>query len=170
MLVLLLPGVLGQRSTRSSSASTDAADVVFWLVFLAVFVGLYLVYGYVMSRIHRKAGNPPWWGFVPIVNEYGLIKLAGREPWWLLLYFIPCVNIIPSIIIPIDVAKSFGKDALWAVGLIFLPFIFFPILAFGNARYLGPAYGGSSGRPYPPPGYGPGPPPNPYGGQQPPYG
>jgi hypothetical protein len=158
MLASVLPAVLGQRSTRSTS--TDPADVVIGIGVLVFGLVVYLVYGFVMSRVHKKAGNPPWWGFVPFVNEYGLLKLSGREAWWLLLYLIPCVNIIPSILVPIDVAKSFGKDALFAVGLIFLPFIFFPVLAFGNARYVGPAHGGGGtwgggpyGNPYPPPGH-----------------
>jgi hypothetical protein len=163
MSALLLPAVLSQRSTRSSSS--EPADVVAGLVAFVICIGVYLVYGWVMSRIHRKAGNPPWWGFVPFVNEYGLLKLSGREAWWLLLYLVPCVNIIPSIVIPLDVAKSFGKDALFGIGIIFLPFVFFPVLAFGDARYVGPAHGGGFGggpygNPYPPPGSGP------YGGQQ----
>ncbi|MCG2679668.1 MAG: DUF5684 domain-containing protein [Kiritimatiellae bacterium] len=34
-------------------------------------------------------------------------------------------------------AKAFNKGGGFAVGLIFLPFIFYPILAFGNATYQG---------------------------------
>jgi hypothetical protein len=34
-------------------------------------------------------------------------------------------------------AKSFGKGALFTLGLVFLPFIFFPVLAFGDAEYKG---------------------------------
>jgi hypothetical protein len=137
--VLLHVAVLGQQSSRSSSRSGEPADVVAGLVGLAVFVAVYLVYGFVMSRIHKKAGNPAWWGFVPIVNEYGIIKLTGREWWWLLLYFIPCVSFVVAIVIAIDLTKSFGKSAAWALGLLLLPFIFYPMLAFGSARYVGPA-------------------------------
>ena len=35
-------------------------------------------------------------------------------------------------------SKSFGKDEGFTAGLIFLGFIFYPILAFGAAKYLGP--------------------------------
>jgi hypothetical protein len=41
-------------------------------------------------------------------------------------------------IVAIDVAKSFGKDAAYGIGLALLPFIFYPLLGFGDARYLGP--------------------------------
>ncbi len=34
---------------------------------------------------------------------------------------------------------SFGKQVGFTLGLIFLSFIFYPILAFSNAEYIGPA-------------------------------
>jgi hypothetical protein len=36
------------------------------------------------------------------------------------------------------ISKSFGKDEGFTVGIIFLPFIFWPILGFGDAKYQGP--------------------------------
>ena len=42
------------------------------------------------------------------------------------------------IIVCLDVAKCFGKDTLYAVGLILLGFIFFPLLGFSDAQYRGP--------------------------------
>ena len=35
-------------------------------------------------------------------------------------------------------SKSFGKTEAYTVGLILLAPIFYPILAFGDARYFGP--------------------------------
>ena len=50
---------------------------------------------------------------------------------------IPLVNFIILIILDIDVAKNFGKGAGFGIGLLLLPFIFFPILGFGSAQYQG---------------------------------
>jgi hypothetical protein len=36
-------------------------------------------------------------------------------------------------------SKSFGQNEGFTVGLLLLPFIFFPLLGFGNYAYLGPA-------------------------------
>ncbi|MHC4607720.1 MAG: DUF5684 domain-containing protein [Planctomycetota bacterium] len=47
---------------------------------------------------------------------------------------------MPTIIIPLDVARSFGKGFLFGLGLLFLPFIFYPVLGFGGARYVGPQH------------------------------
>ena len=64
----------------------------------------------------------------------------------LLLSFIPVVGTIISIalmaVLSYKLAKSFGKDAGWAVGLYFLAPIFYMILAFGSSEYVGP--GGES--------------------------
>jgi hypothetical protein len=40
-----------------------------------------------------------------------------------------------AIIVSIDVAKGFGKDVGFGIGLAFLPFIFYPILGFGSSQY-----------------------------------
>jgi hypothetical protein len=85
----------------------------------------------------QQAGQPGWAAIIPIVNFYFLCKVARRPGWWLLLMLIPFVNVIILIIIDIDIAKNFGKGVGFGIGLILLPFIFFPILAFGSARYQG---------------------------------
>ena len=54
---------------------------------------------------------------------------------------IPLVNFIILIILIIDLAKSFGKGVGFGIGLLLLPFIFFPILGFGSVQYQGPAAG-----------------------------
>ncbi|HET9059223.1 MAG TPA: DUF5684 domain-containing protein [Acidimicrobiales bacterium] len=90
-----------------------------------------------MWRVFTKAGHPGWGAIIPIYNTYLLCKTAGKPGWWLLLFLIPLVNIGIGVLVYHGVSKSFGKGAGFTVGLIFLPFIFIPILAWGDARYLG---------------------------------
>lgn len=90
-------------------------------------------------KIFDKAGEPGWAAIVPIYNVVVLLKIIGRPIWWLLLMFIPVVNFIVGILLVVDLAKSFGQGIGYALGLVFLPFIFWPMLAFGDARYGGPA-------------------------------
>jgi uncharacterized membrane protein YhaH (DUF805 family) len=89
-------------------------------------------------KMFAKAGQPGWAAIIPIYNLYVLTQVAGKAWWWLLLCFIPIVGCIAYIILCLGVANNFGKGAGFAVGLIFLGFIFFPILGFGDAVY-GPA-------------------------------
>jgi hypothetical protein len=151
--------------------------IVFGLIGLIVSVVAIVA----MWQIFTKAGQPGWAAIVPFYNIYVLLKIVGRPGWWLVMFIIPIVGLVFLIIIAVDLAKSFGKDGGFAVLLILLPFIGYPILAFGDARYLGPAalagaqYGGYPQGPYgqqfPPPGQYGQQPPAPYGQQPPaPYG
>ena len=90
-----------------------------------------------MWKVFDKAGQPGWGILIPIFNVYLLLKVAGRPGWWLLLAFIPFVNLI-LLVVPFDIAKNFGKGTGFGLGLLFLGFIFYPILGFGSAQYQGP--------------------------------
>ena len=93
-------------------------------------------------KVYVKAGQPGWAAIVPIYNTLIQLRIIGRPWWWLLLLFVPLVNIVILFIVSIDLAKSFGKGTGFGVGLVFLSFIFYPILGFGSATYAGPANGG----------------------------
>jgi hypothetical protein len=69
-----------------------------------------------------------------------LLEIVGRPIWWILLWLIPIVNIVVAILVIIDLAKAFGKDVLFALGLVFFGFIFIPILGFGSATYTKPSH------------------------------
>jgi hypothetical protein len=92
-----------------------------------------------MWKIFTKAGQPGWASIIPIYNIYIWCKIVGRPGWWVLLMFIPLVNLIIAIILCIDLAKSFGKGAGFGIGIILLGFIFLLILAFSDAQYQGAA-------------------------------
>jgi hypothetical protein len=145
-------GLVAQYSNTSSG---PGAGVV--ALFILVGIAAYVFYSYCLGLIFQKAGQPLWAGFVPFYNTYIILKIIGRPGWWLILFFIPIVSIIVAIIVYIDLAKSFGKGTGYGLALFFLSFIFIPILAFSDARYLGPAAvaGGPPGGYPPPPGYPP---------------
>ena len=114
--------------------TTSGPGLLFWIVC----IGLAVFEIAAIWKMFVKAGKPGWAAIVPIYNGIVILQIAGRPVWWFLLYFIPLVNIIIAIIVMIDFAKSFGQSVGFALGLIFLPIIFFPILAWGDAEYLGP--------------------------------
>jgi hypothetical protein len=89
-------------------------------------------------KIYAKAGQPGWACIVPFYNMYVLLKIAGKPGWWLILFLIPLVNVIFSIWTMNMISKSFGKDEGFTLGLTLLSPVFFPILGFGSATYLGP--------------------------------
>ena len=89
-------------------------------------------------KIFEKAGRQGWEGIIPFYNSWVMAEIVGKPGWLGLLTFIPYLGMIVAIYLIYLLAKSFGKGALFALGMLFLPFIFFPILAFGDAKYLGP--------------------------------
>jgi hypothetical protein len=91
-----------------------------------------------MWKVFEKAGKPGWAAIIPIYNIYVLLEIVGRPWWWLILFIIPCVNFVVAIILGLDLAKCFGKDTLYGIGLALLGFIFFPLLGFSDAQYRGP--------------------------------
>jgi hypothetical protein len=90
-------------------------------------------------RVFQKAGKPGWAVLIPFYNVIVLLEIVGKPWWWLLLIiFVPMGNFIWGIWTMNLLSKSFGKNEGFTAGLIFLPFIFYPILGFGNAEYRGP--------------------------------
>jgi len=119
----------------------SSAELPLWyyiLIFAIVIVQVIALW-----RVFQKAGKPGWGILVPIYNIILLVDIAGKPRWWaalFLLAIIPFVGsiavIVVAIILYIDIAKNFGKSAGFGVGMALLSFIFIPILAFGDARYL----------------------------------
>ncbi|MFD4674872.1 DUF5684 domain-containing protein [Lentzea sp. NPDC058450] len=127
---------MGTDPTTIDPAVSTGIGVVGTIIYLAI-----AVFGIVVFwKTFAKAGQPGWAAIIPIYNIYVLLKVAGRPGWWLILLLIPIVNIVILAIVSIDVAKSFGKDAVFGiVGLWLFSIIGYAILAFGGAQYRGPA-------------------------------
>lgn len=89
-------------------------------------------------KMFEKAGHPGWASLIPFYNLYIVLQIVGRPWWWILLLFVPIINLIVAVVVMLDLAKSFGQSTAFAIGLIFLGFIFIPILGFGDAEYVGP--------------------------------
>jgi hypothetical protein len=120
--------------TDTSGAGNAAAaglGIGFTIVYLVILV--LMIAG--MWKVFEKAGEPGWAAIVPIYNVVVLLKICGRPLWWIILFFVPFVSFIMWFVICFDVAKRFGKGAGFAIGLAILSFIFFPMLAWGDAKY-----------------------------------
>ena len=122
MLLPLLQDVAAADAARAAITGTVG------LVYLAIFVVLVIAWW----RVFERAGYPGWMAIIPILNLYVLCKVAGKSGWFVLLFFIPLVNIIIGFVVAFGVARRFRRGDGFAIGLALLPFIFYPILAFGE--------------------------------------
>ncbi len=118
-----------------------AMGAVIWIIGLAFMIFMIIA----MWKLFTKAGKKGWYSIIPFLNTYTLGEIAGIKGWFALL--IPFASIIPivgglvtlafSIYEMYCLAKVFGKETGFAVGLILLSPIFMAILGFGGAQYLG---------------------------------
>ena len=121
---------------QDSFTTTDSQLSTTWLLVICA-VALFEIIS--TWKVFTKAGKPGWASIIPIYNAIVILHIAGRPTWWFLLYLIPGVNIVIACIVMHDFSKSFGHGIGFTLGLILLSGIFFPILAWGDSQYLGPA-------------------------------
>lgn len=128
---------------------------------LSLILGILMIVA--MWKIFKKAGTGGWKALIPIYNEYTIYKISWKARYfWIsillsvlaslmgemgaympdyeILFIIGAVvaaiiSLVIEIKVVVKLAKAFRKGGGFAVGLIFLPFIFYPILGFGKAKY-----------------------------------
>ena len=123
---------MGQYQGLEEAPAGGGAMLAVQLAFMVLMVAA-------MWKIFTKAGKPGWAAIVPIYNVIVLLQVVNRPVWWIILLIVPLVNLVICIMVYNDLAKSFGKGIGWTIGLLLLPFIFLPLLAFGSESYVGRA-------------------------------
>jgi len=114
--------------------ASAGAGIVAMVVFLVAALFLFIIPSWL---IYAKAGKPGWAAIVPIYNIVVLLDIIKKPTWWVILFIIPVVNFVIGIIMCLELAKSFGKSTGFGIGLIILSPIFYPILGYGKATYVG---------------------------------
>ena len=83
-------------------------------------------------KIFTKASQAGWKAFIPFLNLFVFTKVVEKPVWWIAIYLVIPIGYLLS---AFQIAKSFGKNIIFSIGLIILPIIFFPLLAFGKSQY-----------------------------------
>ncbi len=135
-LPLLLAKLSQPQVSQAAAQSPLEKEVVAILVGVTVALAVTLLIS--SWKIFQKAGKPGWHSLIPFYNTFAWVEIVGRPAWVAALLFVPWLNIPVAMYLCTDIAKCFGKKTGFAIGLMFLPFIFIPVLAFSRARYLGP--------------------------------
>ena len=103
------------------------------IFYIAMIVGVW--------KTFTKAGKPGWAAIVPIYFNIVILEIIGQPISRFWLYLIPFYGFYVLIVDFDALCKCFGKESGFTAGLILLPPVFWCILGFGSARYLGPAAG-----------------------------
>ncbi len=132
MFTYLLP-MLQETGANTQPATSGALGIVPTLFVLALIIFMIAA----VWKVFTKAGEPGWACLIPIYNAIVYLKIAGKPVWWIILFLIPIVNLIIALLVSLGLAKNFGKSGGFGVGIWLLGPIFVPILAFGDAKFVG---------------------------------
>lgn len=107
------------------------------MIILIIYLAVAIFFIARMWKAFEKAGEPGWAILVPIYNIIVMFKIGGRTDWWAVI--IPFYNIYVMWQLSQSTAKNYGKDSSFGIGLFFLGGIFWAILGYGDAKYVGAA-------------------------------
>lgn len=112
-------------------------NFIYFIILGVIALVLIVISLIALAKIFKKANRSGISAFIPIYNIIMLLEITNSPKIYLLLFLIPGVNIVFNVFVMFSLAKFFRKSKTFGLGLAFLPFIFYPILAFGNSEYIG---------------------------------
>jgi hypothetical protein len=102
-------------------------------LYLGLAIAALTVFG--MWSVFRKTGRPGWPAVVPFYNVWVLSRVAGRPGWWGILFLVPVLGMVLSILVARGIGRRFGKGGVFSFFLLWLFFfVGYPILGWGSAR------------------------------------
>lgn len=124
--------------TDSTAVASGAATM--GIIALVVGIVAYVLFSFLLSKIFAKAGVESWKAWVPVYSNWTFLELGEQKGWFALLFFIPIINIVPSIYTIIAAHKiglAFGKGVGYTVLYVLLQPIWLALLAFSNVSFNG---------------------------------
>ena len=80
-----------------------------WVLFLAICQVLIFIK---LWRLYKKAGFSPLLALIPFYNSIILLRIIKRPQWWVVLLYIPIVNLLMLPVVWVETARNFGKNSL----------------------------------------------------------
>jgi hypothetical protein len=121
-------------------ADLSAWRIVFAATMSSILIDIVVLFTLIMMeslwKIFKKAGRDGWAALIPVYNTLTIIDIVGKPAIWFIFMFIPFVNIIFVVWVVNLLAKRFGKSEGYTIGLLFLPFIFYPMLGLSEQQML----------------------------------
>ena len=78
-----------------------------WLIFFLV---VQVIHGLGTWKLYVKSGYKSILAFIPVYNAVILMKIINRPSWWVILLFLPIINLLIFPVIWVETARSFGKN------------------------------------------------------------
>lgn len=117
LTLLLAVPAFAQQEMPSGAAMAMAGAFLF--VFLIIFVVFYIYTALALQTIAKKTNTEnAWLAWIPIANIILMLNIAKKPLWWIVLCFIPLVNIVILIIVWMAIAEARNKPNWWGILLI----------------------------------------------------
>jgi hypothetical protein len=119
---------------QSGGRPPDEIQAVIVFALLGIVLAIYIFMGFCLQKIAQKTGTESsWMAYVPILQILLMLKVADKPSWYLILCFVPLVNLIMAVMIWVWIAETLGRSkviaalcAITSVGLVvLLPFYAF---------------------------------------------
>ena len=93
--------------------------VLQWFIF---FIAIQLIHFGGSWKLYQKAGRKSWEALIPVYNAIVLMQIIRRPKWWVILLFIPIINLMIFPVIWVETLRSFGKNSSLDTALGILTF------------------------------------------------
>ncbi len=106
-----------------------------WIIFILIIQVIHFLGTW---KLYVKAGRKAWEAAIPVYNGIILMKIIKRPWWWVLLLFIPIINLLMFPVVWVETIRSFGKHSLldtWLV-ILTLGFYIYYINYFEEVSYI----------------------------------
>ena len=124
--------------STDDAALATGVSLVFGFVFFIFFVAIYVVMALCLMQIFKKAGVKPWIAWVPFYNHWKMLEIGGQQGFWAILAIIPFVNIVSAVFTYIamyNIGLKLGKDGAYVLLAIFLPPVWFILMAIDKSPW-----------------------------------
>ncbi len=97
-------------------------DTTQWLLFILLVQVIHFLGTW---KLYVKAGRKAWEAAVPVYNAIVLMQIINRPKWWVILLFIPIINLLMFPVIWVETIRSFGRTSLLETWLVILSLGFY---------------------------------------------
>lgn len=87
------------------------------------------------KNLFKKASKKESTAFYPLVNLFTLLDITETSTFLGILFFVPIVNVVVLSILFYRLGSAFNTSMFYKIGLVVLPIVFYPMLAFGEKAY-----------------------------------
>ena len=93
-----------------------------WIIFILIVQVIHFLGTW---KLYVKAGRKSWEAAIPIYNAIVLMQIINRPKWWVILLFIPIINLLMFPVIWVETIRSFGRNSLMESWLVVLTLGFY---------------------------------------------